>query len=322
MLQQTRAETVTGYYNRFIAAYPDVNALAGAQEDEVLKLWEGLGYYSRARNLLRAARTVVCDMGGRFPRTKQGLMSLSGVGEYTAGAIASIAYGLREPAVDGNQIRVISRIFQIDEDVSRPAGRARVTQCARELLDEARPGDFNQALMRLGATLCKTARPDCSACPAYEDCRARESGCAARLPVRPAPASKKSVPLAVAVAISEKGVLIRRRPSEGLLGGLWEFPGFEGARTGEELARCLAEMGVNARPVRRLEAVEHVFTHMIWKQQGYLFRAPATAVEGCRWADAQGLRAAAMPTAMKRYREAALAALEEKGGEARGRDRG
>ena len=182
MLQQTRAETVKGYYERFLREFPDVFALAAAPEDRMLKLWEGLGYYSRARNLQSAARMIANDFGGRLPDTRSGLLQLPGVGEYVSGAVASIAFGRREPALDGNQARVLSRIWDLPETIKSPA---QLYDRALALVPEERPGDYNQALMGLGALICLPKNPRCEQCPVAAECRSRANGTQAERPVKP-----------------------------------------------------------------------------------------------------------------------------------------
>lgn len=312
MLQQTRAETVIPYYHAFMRDYPDVRALADADLTDVLKHWEGLGYYSRARSLHRAAGMVARELGGIFPRDAEGLRLLPGVGEYTAGMIASVAYGLLEPAVDGNQARVLSRVFEMDEPARAPAGVKRLRALARALLDPERPGDFNQALMDIGAGICKPRRAECAECPAQRHCLARASGHPERLPMLPARAQKRVERRGVAVATCGGKALVQRRPEAGLLGGLWVFPNFLDAASPRALTECLLEMGVSAKPGDKLPDVEHVFTHLVWKQSGRAFAAEeCVEIEGARWVDAAGLRALPMPAAMRTYREAALALLED-----------
>jgi A/G-specific adenine glycosylase len=219
MLQQTRVETVERYYGRWLDRFPTLDSLASAGEDAVLKIWEGLGYYRRARNLHRAARVVREEHDGTIPRTVQGLLSLPGVGEYTAGAVASIAFGVPVPAVDGNVRRVLARLF----DVPAPTPvwlRAR----GQELVDPDRPGDWNQALMELGATICTPRSPRCGRCPVAKWCGAREAGTQAD---RPAPPRKRPVPTCeIALAVIHEGgrLLLEKRPPEGLLAGMWAFP--------------------------------------------------------------------------------------------------
>ncbi len=309
MLQQTRAEAVIPYYEAFVRDYPCVRALAEADLQDVLKHWEGLGYYSRARNLHSAAALVTNQMSCEFPKEAIGLRRLAGVGEYTAGMIASIAYGEAAPAIDGNQIRVLSRIFWVDEPARTASGMGRIREHARALLDPLRPGDFNQALMDIGSSLCKPKNPRCEDCPAAAWCEARRRGERERLPILPEKAQKRVERRGVAVVIADGRALVCRRDGK-LLGGLWQFPNFLNADSQGAILACARELGLDAKCVKRLDEVEHVFTHLIWKQAGFLLRAGRLDVEGYRWADKLELAALPMPTAMARYRQQALEAME------------
>jgi len=265
MLQQTRVATVAGYYERFLGRFPDVAALAAAPLDDVLKAWEGLGYYSRARNLHRAAKAVVRRFGGRLPRTLAELRSLPGVGAYTAGAIASIAFGLDEPVVDGNVARVCVRLFAIADDPTRTPARKKLWSLARQLIPPGKAGLFNQALMDLGATVCTPRQPGCLICPLRDVCAARAAGKQDRLP-RKAP--RKPLPhhdIAAGVIRKRGRILIDRRPPEGLLGGLWEFPGGK-VEPGESPAEALVrevreELGVEVAVGRPIAKINHAYTH-------------------------------------------------------------
>ena len=268
MLQQTRAETVKGYYVRFLKAFPTVYALAAATEDQVFKLWEGLGYYSRARNLMAAARMIVEQFGGRLPGDRKSLMQLPGVGEYVSGAVASIAFGQREPALDGNQARVLTRVWDYDCLLRSPA---ELHDRALEWVPAERPGDYNQALMGLGALICTPRKPDCIGCPVSRFCRACENGTQMLRPVKPEKQAQKTVSVMVAVVYGADGLLMRKR-GRGLLSGLWEYPCFEDARELPDLEAALGEAGIDAVRERTLERHRHVFTHRIWQMQGYAYR--------------------------------------------------
>ena len=265
MLQQTRVETVQDYYHRFTEAFPGIEDLAAASEDRVLKLWEGLGYYSRARNLLKAARWVVRESGGSFPEDAGSLQALPGVGRYTAGAIASIAFGERTPVLDGNVKRVLARLFAVRESIDTAAAEKRLWALADTLVSARAPGDSNQALMELGARICTPRRPGCEVCPAEGFCEARASGLTGILPVRKA---RKPVPHhpIVAAAMKKNGrYLFGRRPSEGMLGGLWEFPGGK-VESGESHAGALVrevreELGLDVEVGDRIASVNHAYTH-------------------------------------------------------------
>jgi A/G-specific adenine glycosylase len=271
MLQQTQIAAVIPYYERWMARFPTVEALAAASLDDVLKMWEGLGYYSRARNMHAAARQLVRDHAGRFPRVVGDLMRLPGVGRYTAGAVASIAYDIPAPVLDGNVIRVLSRLFDIDQDVTRPATRNRLWQLAEQVLPSERPGDFNQALMELGQQICTPQNPRCLICPLNAICLARQRGTQLDRPVRP---PRKRTPHydVVAAVIWRDGApsragrfLLTQRPHEGVLGGLWEFPGGKG-EVGEALPDALRreireELGLEVEPGAFLIEIAHAYTH-------------------------------------------------------------
>ena len=296
MLQQTTAQTVKGYYARFLDAFPTVEALAAADEERVLKLWEGLGYYSRARNLMKAAAIVARDMGGRLPGDAAALKKLPGIGDYTAAAIASMAYGQPEPAMDGNLTRVLARVTAEQGCVGETAVKRRLRAAGEALIDRERPGDFNQAMMGLGNLVCVPFRPRCEQCPVADFCRARELGCAGELPNMPPKLDKKK---------ERRGVVIvvRRRPENALLGGLWEYPNFENAVDADSLTECLAEMGVRARFVKKLGSANHVFTHKVWQMTAFLFTAEALPeTEDLRGATADELSRLPMPTAMTKLR--------------------
>jgi A/G-specific adenine glycosylase len=262
MLQQTRVETVIPYYMRWVDRFPDLDTLAGAEEDEVLTLWAGLGYYSRARNLHRAARVVRDRHGGRIPADPRELERLPGLGSYTAGAVASIAFGRRAAAVDGNVRRVLCRLFDLPDP-----SQADLRNRAERLVDDARPGDFNQALMELGATVCTPKRPSCPDCPVRPLCRALARGTVERRPRSRARASVPHRTFAVAVLADRQGrVLLVRRPLDGLLGGMWAFPEGElaaGRPPVAEARRVAAALGVSvARESAELPPVDHIFTHL------------------------------------------------------------
>jgi len=266
MLQQTRVETVVPYFLRFLARFPNAETLARAPLGEVLKVWENLGYYTRVRNLHKAAGEIVERFGGRIPDRWEEILRLPGIGRYTAGAILSIAFGRDVPAIDGNVRRVISRLFAIEESVDDPATRKRIDGLVGTLVPTRDPGRFNQALMELGAVCCTPKTPACPACPLQDDCRARVQGLAHHLPIR---GKKKSIPhREVVSAVIRDGngrLLIVQRPARGLLGSLWKFPG--GILNPEEppeegLARITrTELGIEIGVGSPLAAVKHAYTH-------------------------------------------------------------
>ncbi len=265
MLQQTQVATAQPYYERFIAAYPTVHDLAAAPIDDVLKLWEGLGYYARARNLHRAAQTIVEAYDGQLPASRDELLQLPGIGPYTVGAILSIAFGQPEPALDGNVRRVMSRLLLIEEDPRRPAVERAILDELRELISTDAPADFNQALMELGATICVAKSPRCLICPVLEHCQAQAAGRQFDVPVTPKRSSRPHHHVAVGLIWHENRLLISRRPSEGLLGGLWELPGGK-QETDESLEGGLRreiaeELGIDVAVDRHLVTVEHGYSH-------------------------------------------------------------
>jgi len=278
MLQQTRVETVIPYYERFMKKFPTLRALAEAPEEEVLKAWEGLGYYSRARHLHSAVRDVCELYGGQVPDDPDAVASLRGVGPYTAGAILSIAFNRPVPAVDGNVMRVLSRFFLLEDDVAKPSTRTRMEQLARKLIPRERPGDFNQAMMDLGATVCTPKNPGCLICPVMERCAARLQGREKSLPAK----SKAGKPRAEyrAVALVEGTgehagkILIRQRPDAGLLAGLWELPhvllpepSFAGAE--DALRGCPLPGGWTIVPFEPVMDIGHEFSHIRWIMRVY-----------------------------------------------------
>ena len=265
MLQQTRVEQGLPYFERFVAALPDVKALAAAREDTVLKLWEGLGYYSRARNLHRAAKQIVKERAGRFPTTAAEWLELPGIGRYTAGAIASIAFGERAAVLDGNVKRVLSRLFDIGECIDETATQHRLWSLAESLVPEKAPGDFNQGMMELGARVCVPRLPRCSECPVRRCCRACAAGTQAQRPVRRAGRKPPHHEVVVAVINRRGRYLLGKRPHGGMLGGLWEFPGGKiepGETHHEALVREMREeLGVKVHVGTLLATVSHAYSH-------------------------------------------------------------
>ncbi|MBR3570340.1 MAG: A/G-specific adenine glycosylase [Oscillibacter sp.] len=312
MLQQTRVAAVVGYYARFLEAFPTVSALAEASEEELLSLWQGLGYYGRARNLHKAAK-VIAERGG-FPDTYEDLLKLPGIGAYTAGAVASAAFGRRTPAVDGNVLRVMSRLTDNRGDILSPTVRRGIESEVRALFPEAEEDAriFNQALMELGATLCgPNAAPQCECCPVAGYCLGRERGTAAELPVRAPKKERRLERRTVFVLLRGNRAALRKRPGRGLLAGLWEFPNVEGELSEAEAAEAVASWGLSAADWRGQLSAKHVFTHIEWHMTGYALRVTGEDTQGFSWADAQELQSYAIPSAFARFREAAERMAEE-----------
>jgi A/G-specific adenine glycosylase len=306
MLQQTTVATVGPYFDRFVARWPDISALAAASLDEVLHLWQGLGYYARARNLHACARTVVARHGGRFPDDLTQLRTLPGIGDYTAAAIAAIAFDRRETAVDGNVERVVARLFAVAE--AMPASKPRLRALAASLVPAQRSGDFAQAMMDLGATLCTPRRPRCVLCPWRPSCAAAAAGIAEHLPAR---AAKPERPLRRGVAFwlvrGDGAVLLRRRPEEGLLGGLIEVPTTPWREAPWSAAEATAAAPEPAARWTTLPgAVEHGFTHFRLKLE--VWTAHATEPPDGIWAKPRDFPDYALPTLMKKLARYVLAA--------------
>ena len=280
MAQQTRLETVIPYFKRWMAQFSDIASLATASQQEVLNAWEGLGYYRRARNLHKAAGVVVADFDGKLPQDNATLLSLPGIGRYTAGAILSIAFGQDEAAVDGNVKRVYARLFAVETAVNTPVGEKAIWALAEEHLPKGQAGDFNQALMDLGAMICLPRNPDCSACPLADLCQAHLSG---RLEDFPVKQPKKKVPhyiVTAAVIAGEDGtVLITQRPQDAMLGGMWEFPGGK-QEPGENLEECLKreileELACRIEVHQPVGIFKHAYTH--FKVTLHAFHAELTS---------------------------------------------
>src|SRR5262245_29649256 len=317
MLQQTRVETVRERYAPFLREFPTIRSLASASEDQVLKAWEGLGYYSRARSLRRAAQNVEAFHGGRLPRSAEALEELPGFGAYTAAAVASIAFGEPVPVVDGNVVRVVARLLAEERDVTKAAARARIEAAASALLDPARPGDWNQAVMDLGATLCVPREPRCLLCPIAQFCAARAEGRQDRIPRRRRRAPLPHFDIAAALVWRGGRLLIGRRPSEGLLGGLWEFPGGK-VRPGETLAAACArevleETGLAIEVVELFSSVEHAYTHFsitlnVFHARVRGGRLRGRGVESLRFVPVKDLERYAFPRANRRILDALVQA--------------
>lgn len=316
MLQQTRVETVRAYYRLFLELFPNLEALAAAPQEQVLKAWEGLGYYSRARNLQKAAQSVVNNHSGRFPDTYEGLLSLPGVGPYTAGAIASIAFGRRVPAIDGNVYRVASRFYGVREDVGSPRVQKELRALVEAGMPEDRAGDYNQALMELGATLCSPAQPSCLPCPWRGLCDAYAEGDAPFLPIHEKKRPPKTVDVAVCLLSFEGRMLVERR-AQRMLHGLYVFHLIEEETEPGPVGELLLEQGLRCAFQGELGRARHVFTHRVWEMSILHYRLNAPPAESAlealdaRMVTADELEALPLPTAMKTAREKATVLLRK-----------
>lgn len=270
MLQQTRVEAVKPYFLRFIGELPDVKALAECPEEKLMKLWEGLGYYNRVRNMQSAAQVVVAEYGGVLPASYDELLALKGIGSYTAGAIASIAYDIPVPAVDGNVLRVFSRITEDRQDIMKQSVRSQVEEKLLGIMPKDAPGDFNQALMELGAVVCVPNGPArCMECPVAALCKAYHHGTVDELPVK-APKKKRTIENKTVLVIQDgECTAIRKRPQEGLLAGLYELPNVEGHLSMDEALQKVKEMNLEPLHIEVLPEAKHIFSHIEWRMIGY-----------------------------------------------------
>jgi A/G-specific adenine glycosylase len=306
MLQQTQVATVIPYYLRFIRTFPTAASLARSPLQKVLKLWEGLGYYSRARNLHRAAQAIHEQWNDRVPATVEGLSSLPGIGRYTAGAVASIAFDVKAPVMDGNVRRVLCRIFAVRKNPTQSATRDRLWKLAEEILPEQKVGDFNQALMELGATICVPRTPSCSLCPVRKTCHAHRLGIQDRLPVRIEGRRVPNSRMAVALIQSGRGLLIGPRPERGLLAGLWSFPEMDGSNTtthGRIEREIEIRFGLKPNLLRKLEPVVHTFSHKQITYHPFLFECaslPNRLPGSWRWIPATEITRYPLPNATRK----------------------
>ena len=308
MLQQTRVEAVWNYYLRFLAALPTVEDLAAAEEDKLLKLWEGLGYYNRARNLQKCARVIVNDLHGEFPTDYDGWLALPGIGPYTAGAVASICFDCPVAAVDGNVLRVFSRLYNDPGVITEPAVKRAFTARVMEHQPPEKAGDYNQALMELGALVCvPNGAPLCEQCPLASLCEARRAGTALELPHKAAPKARRIEPVTVVLAEdAEERFLLQQRPQKGLLAGLWQPLLWEGeALSAEEICARLEALGLACEGIEPLPAAKHIFSHIEWRMSGYsVCVGSAEAPAGCVWASREQLQNEyTLPGAFKAYKK-------------------
>ena len=303
MLQQTRVEAVKGYYSRFLSALPTVASLANVDDDELHKLWEGLGYYSRVRNLKKAAQQIMERHNGIFPATYSEISALAGIGPYTAGAICSIAYDLPTPAVDGNVLRVIARLTDDDTPIDKPAFRKEITDQLTNVYPD-RAGDFTQALMELGATVCGPNRkPDCGNCPCNTFCLGYARGTAELLPIKKAKPQRRIEEKTVFILSCDGSYALRKRSEKGLLAGLWEFPNVTGKLSLEDSLAKVEQSGIKPKELIRQVEKKHIFTHIEWHMSGIYMEVKEK--EGAYvWMCADEINAdAALPTAFRQFWE-------------------
>ncbi len=303
MLQQTRVEAVRGYYTRFLQALPTIADLANADEALLNKLWEGLGYYSRVRNLKKAAQVIMTQYGGIFPQDYALVLALPGIGEYTAGAICSIAFNQPTPAVDGNVLRVFARLTDDDTPIDKPAYKKQVQTDLRAVYP-SQSGAFTQSLMELGATLCGPNRkPQCEICPCRAFCRANINQTAQNLPARSPKRSRRTEELTVFILNCDGKYALRKRTGSGLLADLWEFPNVQGHLNLDEAIERLSQTGVRVREVRRIAEKKHIFTHIQWDMCG-IYLHVNNCTEGFAWLSADQIEnEAALPTAFRQFWE-------------------
>lgn len=280
MLQQTRVEAVKPYFARFMEALPDIRALAECPQERLLKLWEGLGYYNRVRNMQEAARTVIEKYEGVMPADYEALLSLKGIGSYTAGAVASIAYGLPVPAVDGNVLRVIMRLTNDDSDIMKQSVRKKTEKALGKIIPVDRAGDLNQALMELGATVCvPNGAPHCHECPWKAMCLAKAYGTIDKLPVKSKAKPRKIEKKTILIIRDQDKVVLRQREKKGLLAGLYEFPNEEGYLTSTEALKKVQEMNLHPMRIRELDEAKHIFSHVEWHMTGYMIQVDSLTRE-------------------------------------------
>lgn len=306
MLQQTRVEAVRGYYERFLTALPSVTDLAGASEEVLLKLWEGLGYYSRVRNMQKAARSVMEEYGGVIPADHDALLKLCGIGPYTAAAVASIAFGIPKAAVDGNVLRVYTRLGANESDIADPSFKKEVAAVLDGIIPKDDPGSFNQAMMDLGATICTpNGAPLCASCPLSKLCLAHKKGAELSYPVKSKAKERKIEKMTVFLIYEGDRIAIRKRPDSGLLAGMYEPLHTTGWLNEAEAVIFMKELGLDPVQVRRIEDAKHIFTHKEWHMIAYAVKAgfPKVSRDGLIFADATAIRERyPIPSAFAKYR--------------------
>lgn len=273
MLQQTRVEAVKPYFERFLKELPDIEALAEAPEDRLMKLWEGLGYYNRVRNMQKAAKELTEEYNGQMPADFEKILKLPGIGSYTAGAIVSIAFGIPKPAVDGNVLRVLSRVQKSYEDIMKQSVRRKMEAQIEKVIPADRAGDFNQSLIELGAIICvPNGAPKCEECPLRELCKAHKDGEELKLPKKAPPKKRRIEDRTILVLLSDNKAALKKRPSKGLLAGLYELPNLEGRYDSERVLEYVKALGLSPIRIWQLPDSKHIFSHIEWHMAGFLVK--------------------------------------------------
>lgn len=305
MLQQTRVEAVKAYFTRFITELPTISDLAKCNEEKLLKLWEGLGYYNRVRNMQKAAIQIMNRYNGNMPNTYKDLLNLPGIGSYTAGAVSSIAYGIPVPAVDGNVLRVITRITANDHDIMKPQTKVEITQQLQEIIPQNNAGDFNQALMELGATICvPKGEPQCLLCPVKTCCKAFELGLTNKLPIKTKKKIRRIENKTILLLICNEAIALQKRANKQVLAGLWQFPNIDGHLSVPEIHKQLEQWQIPIKQVQESKQSKHIFTHIEWHMNSYLVICKPQALDQCEqftWTFHQDLAHIAIPSAFQPF---------------------
>ena len=302
MLQQTRVEAVLGYYDRFLKTFPDIACLANADDEQLMKCWEGLGYYSRARNLKKAANEIMGKFGGTFPTEYENIHTLTGIGPYTAGAIASICFGYKKAAVDGNVLRIVSRIAESFEPIDLPQTKKEITDALEAIYPES-AGDFTQSLMELGATVCVPKSPKCDICPVADICKSKKAGTQKELPVKSPKKDKKIEQKTVFLLQCGEKLALCKRADSGLLASLWQLPNVEGILSVKQAIAYAEQLGVKPHEVVSRVEKQHIFTHIKWEMTGYTLRCREMP-DAFVWASEQEIgEGYALPTAFRQFLE-------------------
>lgn len=309
MLQQTRVEAVKPYFERFLFAFPTLQDLACASDDELAKLWEGLGYYNRVRNMKKCAQQCMEEFDGQLPNTSTLLKTLPGIGDYTAGAVASIAYGESIPAVDGNVLRVFTRVLVCEDDILKETTKKKFQKIIQDYMPDGKSADFNQALMELGALICvPNATPRCNICPVSDQCVGCQSGQAHRLPNKKQKKKRRIEQKTILILVNDKNIYLQQRPKEGLLANLYEFMNYEGFLKKKDLQEHISGI----KKITKLPNAKHIFSHIEWHMHGFLVEVEKMNQEGI-WCTMEDIdHQYAIPTAYKAYREALVEWYKER----------